>query len=201
MCLAVALVTAVQAQSLSGWAHTRLGQELIVWGPYVVGEPLGVLRTVTAGFLHLDAGHLAINMFMLTLIGREVERFVGSALYAVAYLIGVLGSSAAILWFAPDVPTAGASGALYALMSILVGMTAVQGGDLRAPLVLVSANVVYTFITPAVSLYGHLGGLVAGALVAWPLTRLRRGPQRLLGVVLVGVVVVGLIGGRLAVAF
>ena len=38
------------------------------------------------------------------------------------------------------------------------------------PLVLVVVNVAYTLLSPTVSLWGHLGGLAAGAAMAWPLT-------------------------------
>ncbi|MGO7522649.1 rhomboid family intramembrane serine protease, partial [Rhizobium brockwellii] len=35
---------------------------------------------------------------------------------------------------------------------------------------LVAVNVAYTLLSPGVSLWGHLGGLAAGAVMAWPLT-------------------------------
>ena len=163
-------VTAVQARSLSNVHATDLGAAMILWGPLTAGTDFGFLRVITAAFLHLDAAHLAMNMFLLLLIGREIEQFIGSRLYSVVYLAGAVGSSAAVLWMDPIVPTAGASGAIYGLMAVLVGVMARQGGDLRAPLVLVGVNVVYSLIIPGISLWGHLGGLVAGALLAWPVT-------------------------------
>lgn len=150
---------------LTGGAESRLGRELILWGP--AEEPW---RLVTSGFLHLDIGHLAINMIMLLLIGREVERFTGPLLYAGIYVAGLLGSAAAVLWMNPLTPTAGASGALYALLAVLIGVTARRGGDLRAPVVLVAVNVAYSFMTPGISLWGHLGGLAVGLLMAGPVT-------------------------------
>lgn len=197
VCTAVFAITAIQARSWMNLHATDLGGAMILWGPLAAGTDFGFLRAVTAAFLHLDAGHVAVNMFLLLLIGREVEQFLGHRLYAVTYLAGALGSSAAVLWLDPTVPTAGASGALYALMAVLVGVIARQGGDLRAPLVLVAANIVYTLIIPGVSLWGHLGGLLIGIALAWPVTAR---PRRVRwGSVLIALLVAGgLIWWRLA---
>ena len=42
--------------------------------------------------------------------------------------------------------------------------------DPRPALALIAVNVVYTFIAANVSVWGHAGGLLIGALMAWPLT-------------------------------
>ena len=52
--------------------------------------------------------------------------------------------------------------ALYMLMAVLVATASRRSTDLRAPLALVAVNVAYTLLSPAVSLWGHLGGLAAG---------------------------------------
>ncbi|WP_235840489.1 rhomboid family intramembrane serine protease [Corynebacterium yudongzhengii] len=172
-CSAVAVVAMVQRLSFTGLQASGIGAHMILWGPLSAGADYGWIRVLTSGFLHLDIGHLAINMFLLILIGREVERHIGHALFAATYLVSVVGASAAVLAFTPHVPTAGASGALYSLMAIFVAVTAARGGDLRAPLVLVAANVAYSLLVPGISLVGHLGGLVVGAVLAWFVVRSR----------------------------
>lgn len=169
LCTFVFIVTALQARSLTDvvWNST-IAENLILWGPYVDGP--GYLRILTGGFLHLDITHLFLNMLLLVLVGSEIERFVGTGPYAVAYLAFVVASSASVLAFSFAVPTAGASGALYALMAVLVAIAYRRSADLRAPIVLILVNVVYTFIAPNVSFWGHAGGLLWGALLAWPLT-------------------------------
>lgn len=169
VCTLVFVVAALQARSISDvvW-DSAAGSATVLWGPLVDGP--GYLRVLTSGFMHLDITHLFLNMFMLVLIGAEVERFVGTGPYAVAYVAGVLWASAAVLGFNFMVPTAGASGALYMLMAVLVAIACRRSTDLRAPLVLVAVNLVYTFMAPSVSLWGHLGGLAAGAAMGWPLT-------------------------------
>lgn len=169
LCGLVFLAAAIQSRSLSDvvW-DSGVGSATILWGPFVDGA--GYLRVLTNAFLHLDAAHLFLNLFMLVFIGAEVERFVGTGPYLAAYAAGALWASAAVLAFNFTVPTAGASGALYTLMAVLVAIALRRSTDLRAPLILVGVNLLYTFIAPTVSLWGHLGGLAAGAAMGWPLT-------------------------------
>lgn len=171
LCVGAFLVAALQAHSLIDviWSSPA-GTSTVLWGPFVASEPFGLLRALTSGFMHLDITHLAVNVLMLVVVGAAVERAVGTGPFVLAYVAGVLGGSAAVLVFAFDQPTAGASGALYALMALLVAVAARSHADLRAPLVLVGGNLAFTLITPNVSLWGHLGGLLAGALMAAPLT-------------------------------
>ncbi|MDK8798145.1 rhomboid family intramembrane serine protease [Corynebacterium sp. MSK044] len=171
LCAGVFVLTALQSRSVSDvvWG-SGIGSTFVLWGPAVTASDTGILRALTAGFLHVDISHLAVNLITLVFIGAVVERAVGTGPYVVAYLAGVLGGSAAVLTFAWDQPTAGASGALYMLMAILVGIAARSRADLRAPLVLVLGNIAYTLLSPGVSLWGHLGGLTVGALMAGPLT-------------------------------
>lgn len=164
----VYLLTAVESRSLmANLGHSRLGEAWVLYGPEVSSGGWDRLRALGSVFLHVDLGHVAINCFLLLLVGREVERFAGSALTAAAFLAGGVGASATVLWMDWAQPTAGASGALFALMVLLVGVARVRGGDLRAPLVLVGVNVAYTFMAPSVSLWGHMGGLLAGTAMVF----------------------------------
>ena len=169
LCVAVFCVTAIQARSITDvvW-DSWLGRTMILFGPEVAGA--GFLRALTAGFLHLDITHLFLNVLMLVLVGAEVERAIGTGPYVVAYTASVLASSAAVLTGAFGIPTAGASGALFALMAVLVALAYRRSADLTAPLALLAVNLGYTFVGTNVSVWGHIGGLVAGVVLAWPLT-------------------------------
>ncbi|TRX53324.1 rhomboid family intramembrane serine protease [Corynebacterium guaraldiae] len=185
LCIGAWLVTAIQAKTLvTPYYKSSLAQDWTLWGPDVAAHPFMVL---TAGFMHLDAGHLLVNMVMLFFVGREVERALGSALYAAAYLISIVGSSAAVLWMDFGTPTVGASGALFALMGLLIGVYRSRGLDLRAPIVLVVANVAYSFVAENVSVWGHLGGLLTGLLLA-PFLFRQRAWLRWMGIWIIGVI-------------
>lgn len=160
------LITAVQSRSLMGnLSNSQLADDWLLWGPYISQDGASWFRAIGSMFLHVGMGHLAINCFMLALIGREIERAIGSSLYVVVYFAGGIFAAGAVVWMDYGTPTAGASGALFALMVLLVGVFRRRGADLVAPLVLIGVNVAYTFISSSVSLWGHLGGLIAGALM------------------------------------
>lgn len=97
---------------------------------------------------------------MLALIGPFLERHLGHLRFAVAYLVGLVGS-AGVVAVMDSSPTVGASGALFALMVLLLRVHE----EPRAPLALLGANLVYTFVGDGVSLWGHLGGLLWGIVL------------------------------------
>lgn len=149
------LVTVFQSGSMTNSTlGSPLADAMMFWGPYVMSSDYGILRAITASFLHLDAAHVTMNVVMLLLVGWFTERHLGHGVFVLTYLTGGIASYATVLWAAPLTPTAGASGALYALMVIMVAVLARQGQDLRAPLVLVAVNVGYTLLVPGVSLWG-----------------------------------------------
>ncbi len=70
-------------------------------------------------------------------------------------------------------PVAGASGAIYGLLGALAVLMLARRQDVRGVLVLLAINVVFSFL-PGISLLGHLGGLITGALTAGVLLLTRR---------------------------
>lgn len=181
----VYLITAVQSRSLEqNWVDSSLANAWILFAP-AMHDPIGLLRAVGSMFIHLGASHLAMNIFMLVILGPEIERRLGSGLFAGAYLASGLGGSLAVMMMDPLAPTAGASGALYGLMALVVGMSVRSRMDLRAALVLVGINLLYSLVARDVSLWGHVGGLLVGAVLSWPLVFVRRSKVKTLVLVLV----------------
>ncbi|MCW2684434.1 MAG: Membrane associated serine protease, rhomboid family [Blastococcus sp.] len=131
-------------------------------------------RVFTAAFLHIGPVHLALNMFALLLFGSELEQRLGRWRYLSIYLLAGVGAAAAIQLFGdPRVPVAGASGAIYGLMGALGVLMLASRQDMRGLLALLAINLVVSFL-PGISLLGHLGGLVTGALTAAVLVGTRR---------------------------
>lgn len=121
---------------------------------------------VTSGFLHFGPIHLLVNMFTLYVFGRNVERVLGRARFGAVYALSLLGGSAAVLWFGLENSiTVGASGAIFGLMGAELVLSMKLKINPTYLLVLIGVNVVASFTIPGISLFGHLGGLVAGALV------------------------------------
>ncbi|QDQ89453.1 rhomboid family intramembrane serine protease [Rhodococcus sp. WB9] len=156
------LITAAQSRSImQNQAGSKLFADWALFPPAVVDGQ--IVRLLGSGFLHFGIIHLAVNMFALWVIGRDTELVLGRARYACVYFVSLLGGSAAVMLFQLGAVTAGASGAVFGLM----GAQAVILLRLRrspAPVIsVIAVNVIISITIPGISLWGHLGGLVAGA--------------------------------------
>ena len=135
-------------------------------------------RLATSAFLHGSFLHIAFNMYVLFFLGPTLERILGHARFLILYILAALGGSVASYWFSDmNTVSVGASGAIFGLMGALVVAGKRLKYDITQVLVLLGINVVIGFISPSVDWRAHLGGLVAGALVAaimvFPPKRLR----------------------------
>lgn len=149
-------------------------------------------RLLTCLFLHWTLIHLAFNMWILYDIGRLVERTFGSVPYLFAYLFsGICGSLATVYWstFGRTVLSAGASGAVFGMFGLMLGMLWRRGRDFPAELLrthkascmgFVGFNLVFGMTMPNVDIAAHIGGLVGGllcGLVARPILPPRAVPS------------------------
>jgi membrane associated rhomboid family serine protease len=134
-------------------------------------------RVLTAAFLHFGPIHLVLNMLALLIFGSELERQIGRWRFTGLYVVSILGGAVGIQLFAQGI-AAGASTAIYGLLGGLGVLMLATKQDIRGLVALLAINVVISLL-PGVSLVGHLGGLVAGALVTglMILTRRRRAAQ------------------------
>ncbi len=131
-------------------------------------------RLITAAFLHIGPVHLAVNMLALLLFGSELERQLGRRRFLGLYVVSALGGATAIQLFGhPGGYVAGASTAIYGLLGALGVLLVASRQDIRGLLTLLAINVFISFL-PGVSLLGHLGGLITGALAAGVLVAVRR---------------------------
>jgi membrane associated rhomboid family serine protease len=126
-------------------------------------------RVVTSGFLHAGLVHIALNMFVLFVLGRVLEPAIGTVRFVAVYLVSlVAGALGALLLSDPYVFTIGASGAIYGLFIATLIIARNRGFDqvvqqLGFWLVI---NLAFTFTVSGISIGGHLGGIAGGALAA-----------------------------------
>jgi membrane associated rhomboid family serine protease len=145
-------------------------------------------RLVTAAFLHVGPLHLVLNMLALLVFGTELEGQLGRWRYLALYFVSILGGATAVQLFS-DAPVAGASTAIWGLMGGLGVLLLARRQDLRGIVTLLALNVLISVLVPGISLVGHLGGLVAGALVTGVLVLTRRRPAvQVAGVAVLAVV-------------
>jgi rhomboid protease GluP len=127
-------------------------------------------RLWSVTLLHGDFLHLAFNMYALYLAGTIVERWYGSIRFGLFYLACAAAGSTASFVFGGDVPSVGASGAIFGLFGILLAAGRVHHpvdresrGIMSQLFVLVLINIAFGFAAGGVIDNGaHLGGLAAG---------------------------------------
>jgi membrane associated rhomboid family serine protease len=127
-----------------------------------------VWRLVTSGFIHAGFLHLAINMFLLYILGSLLEPVVGRLRFGLIYAVSLLCGSFGALLLEPNQPVVGASGAIFGILGAAIivlrtrGISPMQSGLGLWLLFLL----LFTFTTSGISIGGHLGGLAGGALAA-----------------------------------
>lgn len=129
-------------------------------------------RIVTSAFLHGSILHIVLNMYSLYVLGRFVEPALGSPRMLVVYAVSLVASGLCVVYFsAADVPTLGASGAIFGIFGALFAIgfrLGKRGMDLvRAMLPILIINLVFTFTVPSISWQAHVGGLIAGFLLTY----------------------------------
>lgn len=134
-------------------------------------------RLLTSIFLHGGLTHLAFNSWALYVLGRDLESFYGHVWFTAIYVVSGLAGNVA--WYvlgsnvAADVPSVGASGAIFGLIGAEVAYfmrnRAFFGAFGRQRLanlvVLIAINLVFGFAVPNINNFAHLGGLTAGFLL------------------------------------
>lgn len=136
-------------------------------------------RLLTSAFLHGGALHLLLNMYALFAFGPQLEAALGRLRFTALYVVSALGGSALSYAFAaPNQPSLGASGAVFGLLGAYLVVLRKLGKDSTPVLVLLAINFVYGFLAPRIDWRAHLGGLIAGALVAVAMAYAPRGSRR-----------------------
>ncbi|MFN2460550.1 MAG: rhomboid family intramembrane serine protease [Candidatus Velthaea sp.] len=127
-------------------------------------------RIVTGEFLHGGWLHIATNMIALYQVGTFVEMLYGSRRMALIYAVSIAGSGAVVLLFNFNVPTVGASGAIFGLFGALLaaglrlGKPGRQLVQQSSMIIVLNLGLGLTVFRGIVSNAGHLGGLAAGFL-------------------------------------
>jgi rhomboid protease GluP len=150
----------------------------VLYGPAVrAGE---WYRIVTGAFMHEGIPHIALNMFALYQLGSFVETMLGGWRMLVVYAISLVGGGLAVVYFSPNDPTVGASGAIFGLFGALFAIGVRMGKPGRAlisqTLPILVLNLVFTFAVPFISKAGHIGGLLSGFAAGLVFYAIRRRP-------------------------
>ncbi|MFJ1896947.1 MULTISPECIES: rhomboid family intramembrane serine protease [unclassified Streptomyces] len=157
-------------------ANGALVDDLVLLGRanFYYGGPLeGIAegqwyRLVTSMFLHQEVWHIAFNMLGLWWLGGPLEAALGRARFLALYMLSGLAGSALTYWLAaPNQPSLGASGAIFGLLGATAVLMRRLNYNMRPVFALLAINLVITF-NPwgGIAWQAHVGGLVAGTLIA-----------------------------------
>ncbi len=127
-------------------------------------------RIITSAFLHGSLMHIFVNMISLWSLGRFIEYIAGSVRMAAIYVLSLLASGLGVVFLsAHDVPTLGASGAIFGLFGALfaIGIKLGRPGMqlVRDNVGILILNLIITFTVPAISWQAHVSGLITGFIV------------------------------------
>ena len=122
-------------------------------------------RGLISCFLHYGFPHLASNMACLLLYGYSLETKIGHKKYLLIYFVAIIGDALLVNFFGKNGLHVGASGAIWGLMTAnLVYCLKNHTSPLYA-IRGIAMNLAYSF-KGGVSWQGHIGGGIAGALIA-----------------------------------
>jgi membrane associated rhomboid family serine protease len=187
------LLIALRDGNIDGTGNTA--DKLALLGPAVQNGDWW--RLFSYSLVHYGLLHIGSNLLMLWIVGRVLEPITGPIRFATIYVVSVLGGAAGALIATPHGFIGGASGGVFgvaAAATLVLHRQGIRFWDAGfGPLLLI--NLALGLFISNISLGGHIGGLVAGALTAEGMLQARKLELPLLGYVgalLVAVVSVGI---------
>lgn len=162
--LVINIVVYVAQQVIPGFTHQFLMDPAhISNGEY--------WRLITPVFLHANVFHIFMNSYVLYALGPNVEQAFGSRRFVAMYLVaGFLGNAVSFA-IPPDVPSLGASGAVFGMAGVLLiylyrrRRSAFVAQYLRSILFFIGINLALGFLFRGIDNAAHIGGLISGIIL------------------------------------
>lgn len=149
--------------------------------PYIiVGGQL--YRFITSIFIHFGVEHLGSNMISLFALGPYVEHYYGHFLYLVLYIFsGISGNMLTLLYEGISnefVVSAGASGAIFGLLSVFI-LFAMNPRlrklfPIKRVLISVILSLAAGYMDPSINFMAHVGGFGGGLVLAFIMQEILR---------------------------
>jgi rhomboid protease GluP len=129
----------------------------------------------TSMFVHANITHLVGNMLFLFIFGLRGEEMFSLPEYLSIYLLGGLTGNLLSLAFLPiDVPSAGASGAIFAMFGACTIYARRTVGQSIIGALIYAFFLLFLSSGPNVNDSAHIGGLLAGLLIGYVLAIKRK---------------------------
>lgn len=150
------------------------------YGPLIYdGE---IWRLITCAFLHGGILHIVCNMYMLYIIGPQIEQIYGKLKYIVIYLVSCITSSTFSLIINPDSISVGASGGIFGLMGALLAFALIERKNINKEYTMgliktIGINLVIGLVVINIDNAAHIGGFLGGAILGGGLYKLSEKKQ------------------------
>lgn len=174
-------ITTIEGGFIPGRFDPRLAEDFVI---------PAILTPISSAFLHGGAMHLGFNMLMLYYCGRQVEPMLGPARLGLLYLVGAYVAAAAQYALDPQSlsPMIGASGAISAVLGAFAIYFSSSEAKAFGPIpaywvraAWIAAGWVgiqvliglagFSSGGMAIAIGAHIGGFIAGVLMARPLLK------------------------------
>ena len=175
---ATVFVYVLQLASVASLGYTPYGMDwLELFGARIndLIQQGQVWRFITPVFLHGSIPHIFFNMYALFSIGSMLERHYGHQRFILLYFLAAFSGNVTSFLLASDSGySVGASTAIFGLAAA-EGIFFYQnrklfGADAQramANIVFVVAINLFIGLAPGIDNWGHVGGLLGGAIFAW----------------------------------
>jgi membrane associated rhomboid family serine protease len=129
-------------------------------------------RFIVPIFMHSGVVHIAFNLLVQLMIGKEIERSIGSIRFFLVYMsAGIFGNVMGANFAGSAVVSTGASGSLFGIIAILLLDLIYSWGERRNPmreLIFVILQILVCFalgLLPGLDNFCHIGGFLVGLCV------------------------------------
>ncbi|MCH4168245.1 MAG: rhomboid family intramembrane serine protease [Streptococcaceae bacterium] len=142
-----------------------------LYGLQVLEDPTKIWHLISPIFVHIGFSHFIFNSIVLYFLGKQTEEVFGHLKFSLIYLgSGLLGNCLTFFFDTYSI-SAGASGGLLGLfgafivLRFLVPNNGMIQGLSQSYFMLMILTLVSSVIQPNIAFWGHLGGLIGGALL------------------------------------
>ncbi|MFF3022495.1 rhomboid family intramembrane serine protease [Gottfriedia sp. NPDC057948] len=130
-----------------------------------------IWRLFTYAFMHGSYAHFFMNMTFMIILGRPLERALGSVKFLLFYLLSVILTGLIINFnYSPNTVETGASGVGYAFLGMYLFITVFRknmlfSDDRKFVITFLGIGLLTSLIIPSTSLTGHLAGMMIGFFI------------------------------------
>ncbi|KQL42107.1 hypothetical protein AN960_02330 [Bacillus sp. FJAT-25509] len=130
-----------------------------------------IWRLFTYAFMHGSYAHFFMNMTFMIILGRPLERALGSVKFLLFYLLSVILTGLIINFnYTPNTVETGASGVGYAFLGMYLFITLFRkkmlfSDDRKFVITFLGIGLLSSLIIPSTSLTGHLAGMIIGFMI------------------------------------